>query len=86
MDAETLERLAETYPGMLQAEGFEDCIIGVAHRACNEPVLAYDRSKCIQKLMDRDGMEREEAEEFFEFNTLGAWVGERTPIFIETEV
>ena len=24
----------------------------------------------------------EEAREFFEFNTLGAWVGEETPMFV----
>ena len=33
------------------------------------------------KLID-DGMSIEEAEEFFEYNQLGAWVGETTPVFI----
>lgn len=27
-------------------------------------------------------MSEEEAEEFFEFNTQGAWVGKRTPVFL----
>jgi hypothetical protein len=26
----------------------------------------------------------EEAMEFFEFNVVGAWVGEHTPIFVDT--
>ena len=30
----------------------------------------------------RDGMTQEEALEFFEFNVVGAWVGEQTPIFV----
>jgi hypothetical protein len=28
-------------------------------------------------------MTREEAEEFFEFNTIGAWLGDATPVFID---
>jgi hypothetical protein len=32
--------------------------------------------------MDRDGMDAEEAQEFFVFNTLGAWVGDETPMFL----
>jgi hypothetical protein len=32
--------------------------------------------------MDRDGMTEEEAFEYLEFNTLGAWVGEETPMFV----
>jgi hypothetical protein len=31
--------------------------------------------------MDRDGMEYEEAEEFFDFNVIGASMGEGTPCF-----
>jgi len=33
-------------------------------------------------LMDRDGMSEDDAVEFFDFNVLGAYVGERTPIFV----
>ena len=34
--------------------------------------------------MNRDGMSHEEAVEFFEFNTKGAYLGPNTPIFIDT--
>ena len=78
------EQLKEEHPQALFADGFDECIIGIARRACKEPLVAYDREKCIQTLVDRDGMSREDAEEFFEFNTIGAWVGEGTPIFIDT--
>ena len=64
------------------ADGFDDAFIGIAERFGQLPVVAYDRTKCIQILIDRDGMDYEEAVEFFEFNTVGAWVGENTPIFI----
>jgi hypothetical protein len=29
-------------------------------------------------------MDREDAEEFFEFNTIGAWMGDLTPVFVDT--
>ena len=53
--------------------------------------MIYDRKKCIEILAagmtvtDEDEQSAEEmAEEWFEFNTIGAWVGERTPIFLTT--
>jgi hypothetical protein len=66
----------------LTADGFDDAIIGIGERCGQPSLVAYDRDKCIQVLMDRDGMDYEEAVEFFEFNTVGAWAGENTPIFI----
>jgi hypothetical protein len=75
---ELLERLD---PDVLKADGFDDAVIGVAYRCGSGDVLAYDFEKIILKLM-LDGMSREEAEEYFEFNILGAYVGEYTPVFI----
>ena len=45
------------------------------------PVVAYDLNKCISIFME-DGMDREEAEEYFYFNTLGSGLGDSTPVFI----
>jgi hypothetical protein len=33
--------------------------------------------------MVEGGMTLEEAREYFEFNVVGAWVGETTPVYIE---
>jgi len=77
------ERLAEIDPEMLMADGFEGAIVGVASRCAMEPVIVYDRAKCIEILMQRDGMDYEEAVEYFDFNVAGAYVGERTPIYLE---
>jgi hypothetical protein len=30
-----------------------------------------------------EDMSNEEAEEYFEYNVLGSWVGESTPVFVE---
>ena len=42
----------------------------------------YDYGKCVQILMQRDGMTEEDAEEFMDFNVTGAWVGKGTPVFL----
>jgi hypothetical protein len=67
---------------MLFCDGYEDALIGYLDRFGTEPVALYDREKCINILMDRDKMTFEEAEEYFQFNTVGAWVGENTPGFV----
>jgi hypothetical protein len=66
----------------LLMDGFESAFIGHSQRI-NEPVLAvYSRAKMVEVLMSRDGMTDDEAEEFIEYNCVGAWVGEQTPIIV----
>ena len=66
---------------MLVMDGYDDCIVGVVERFGQPPIVCYDRDKVIKAHM-KDGMDYEEAEEFFEFNQIGAWIGESTPCFI----
>jgi hypothetical protein len=68
--------------GLLLADGYEPAFLGIAVSAGRKPVAVYDIDQCINVLMERDGMSYEEAEEFFSFNTLGAYVGEQTPLYI----
>lgn len=66
----------------LLMDGFEDAFIGFTNRI-NEPVLAvYAWEKMVDVLVERDGMSYEEATEYIDFNCLGAWVGERTPLIV----
>jgi len=62
-------------------DGFDDAIIGLGSQQYRGPFVVYDREKCIGILVGQ-GMTREEAEEYFSFNTEGAWVGDRTPIIV----
>lgn len=62
------------------ADGFADAFLGIG-RQFGKPIAVYSRSKCIEILM-RD-MDEEQAEEYFEFNMAGAWIGESTPIYLE---
>jgi len=64
----------------LSEEEFDDAIIGVCQRIGNETVVAYDATKIVE-ILSRS-MSEDEAYEYFEFNILGAYVGERTPAFI----
>jgi len=64
------------------ASGFEDAFIGIG-RQFNRSIAVYDRQKCIDILINRDGMDFEQAEEYFQYNVQGAYVGEDTPIFME---
>jgi len=45
-------------------------------------VVCYDYAKCVEILKAKSEMTEEEAEEFLNFNTLGAYVGETTPLFL----
>lgn len=64
-------------------DGFDDCILGILERfGIDQPIVVYDREKVIAKLIDRDGMTHEEALEFYYFNQLGGWHGEKTPAFL----
>jgi hypothetical protein len=70
---------------LLKMNGYDDCILGVVERFGAAPHLIYDKSCVIKKLM-KDGMDENEAVEFYEFNQLGAWLGENTPAFLEKDV
>jgi hypothetical protein len=76
------EHLANIHDDLLLMDGLDDAIIGTSQRI-NEPVLAvYSWEKIIAILTERDNMDFEDAVEFVEFNILGAWVGENTPIVV----
>ena len=66
----------------LEPASMDEAIIGVAERFGMDPVVCYDRTRVID-ILARD-MPREDAEEFFEFNTIGAWMGDATPVFVDT--
>lgn len=68
--------------GLLFADGYDAAILGVAYRD-HVHVVVYDTDKIISTLMA--DMSREDAIEYFEFNVEGAYVGERTPIYVRTD-
>jgi hypothetical protein len=67
---------------LLKADGFDAAIIGISRVCATPDRIAYDYDKCIEILMNRDGMEWEEAVEFLEFKVLDVYMGETTPTFV----
>lgn len=57
---------------------YDECIVGMTYDGNK---IIYDADKIIHALMEQDGMNDEEAIEYFEYNILGAYVGEGTPIY-----
>ena len=78
----TLEEIIEMFPEeeFLTADGFDSAIVGVEP---NSMRLVSDRDKMIGILMTDEEMEEIDAIEYLEYNTWNAYVGEKTPIFIE---
>ena len=69
----------------LLADGFEDALVGFGYQ--HTRVLAiYDYQKCINVLMSRDDMTEEEAIEHMDYNVVGSYVGDHTPIFLHKEL
>jgi len=85
MSEKKLDFEESIYDNVLYADGFEDALIGIGIQGgTHKAVAVYNIEKMEQILMDRDGMDWGEAVEFLNFNTLGAYVGEHTPIYLET--
>lgn len=76
------EEIEEINPEALLCDGFDEAIIGMAERINLSHVVAYDVDKMLEIMIERDGMTYEEAMEYFDYNILGAWMGEYTPVYI----
>jgi len=73
-------QMEELNPDALKPDGLEGAIVGIAERCGMSPLFVIDRNKCIA-ILQEEGMSEEEAVEYFEFNVIGAYVGEHTPLF-----
>ena len=79
------EELAGVDPEILLLEPrdvFDTAVLGYVERFGQETIACYDYDQvmdCLQKDMD---MDHSSAEEWFSYNIIGAWVGERTPCFL----
>ena len=72
--------ISDEYPDLLTLDGFDEAIIGVVERI-GLLAVCYDKHKILKILM-RD-MNYEEAVEYYEFNILGAYMGEHTPVYLD---
>ena len=77
---EMIDIIVALYPDetFLKADGLDEAIIGVDEQSMR---LIYSVAQCIE-ILSRD-MKPDEAFEYFEYNTKGAYVGEKTPIWCD---
>jgi len=80
----TRDEIADIYPELLFVDPayFDEAILGVASRI-NTTAVCYSEAKIIEILMREDGMEPDEAWEYYMFNIRGSWLGEYTPVYLE---
>jgi hypothetical protein len=64
---------------LLFADGLDDAIIGICPASFR---IVYSRTKVIDIFVSQ-GMDIDEAIEYAEYNTFGAYVGEQTPVWVE---
>jgi hypothetical protein len=69
---------------MLKADGLEDAIIGSCYdKATGTFRIVYKLDRCVELLAERDGIRKDVALEWLQHNTLGPYVGNDGPIFVE---
>jgi len=85
MNTESKLHLVEQEEEIVVFDGLEKAFLGYAERyGFANAVAVYDRDMTINILME-GGLSREAAEEYFQYNVIGAWVGEGTPVFVTVE-
>ena len=65
----------------LEGPEFDAAIVGVIERFGQPRILCYDYTKVL-KILCKQGMSAEDAVEWYEFNIIGAWMGDETPCFL----
>jgi hypothetical protein len=81
MQSNIINIIAEKNPNALLADGLNEAIVGMTDSS--EPVPIYDKQKCVEVMMKKEGWDYTTALEFLEFNTFSAYMGEHTPMFVD---
>lgn len=79
---EGIDRLSEINEDALCADGFDAAFMGVCYQFGRPPVAAYDLDKVLKILM-KDGMSREEAMEYWDYNMVGSGMGDNNCVYVE---
>ena len=82
LSSDFVEEMSCTFPDMVRLEPhdkFDKAIIGVVERI-NLHVLCYDMAYILNIL--KEDMSEDEAREYFDYNIMGSWMGDHTPVYM----
>ena len=79
---EILEYIRDNLPDSLLANGYDSAIIGIASGFDSGRVV-YSVKKMVEVCMKELSVDADEAIEWLEYNTFGAFIGEYTPIYVD---
>jgi hypothetical protein len=77
---EIRDTLSEGNPDAIVWDGFDEALIGIGERCGLGPVAIYDHEAMVEILME--DMTVDDAHEYLQYNVIGAYVGEYTPIVV----
>ena len=78
---EHLEEYGEETLFMEPRSEYDECIIGIGARFHDGPLVIYSFERIMAVLM-KNGMDEEDAQEWFDVNIIGGWNGPGTPIYV----
>jgi hypothetical protein len=92
----TFEDFGDEYPSTLTLDGFNLAIVGYVERIGLGPIIVYDKDIIIDMLMKDMVVEKDDlcegqteedikyemAIEYFDYNIIGAYMGEYTPFYL----
>lgn len=82
-NSELFKIIVKNCPQAILVDGFDDCIVGV-HIGLVQTNVLYSFGKIIHKLMKRDGMDYNDACEFFDYNIASMQFDiDRTPYYLK---
>jgi hypothetical protein len=81
-----LDQILDQFPDtpILKCDGCDECVLGYEYNWDGLIRLIYSVDKILTNLVG-DGMDVDDAIEYFEFNIRGAYVGEQTPIWCQDD-
>lgn len=65
--------------------GLEAALIGFGRQYTGPKLAVYSAKKMLECFQADDGMTKEEAVEWFDFNVSTLWVGPNTPLILDDE-
>ena len=65
------------------ADGFDRALVGIT--CGSNPVAVYDINKMVGVLVEDDDMTPEDAMDYIQYNCVGAYIGEKTPVYIDLD-